>query len=198
MFNRYVVSNSFDEFSNASIVTAKLFITRVERLHLSGTLAVLRGTNSTTPLIFLLFFFFLQSSKLNQQSQQGLAANKVFSQPSISITPLPRQTPIPQQGSTSNNTVINSTGLGKAGKQPPSAAVVAAGAANNKNSFVVCEICDGYIKVSTSFTFMPEQGNGSHITYLCCLLNALKIVDSCGRFFFFYLGDKFRNPPPVN
>lgn len=76
-----------------------------------------------------------------KQSQQGLAAAKLLNQPSISITPLPRQNPVPQQNSSSTNSVINSTGTAKVGKQ------VAAGA-NNKNSFVVCEICDGYIKVS--------------------------------------------------
>lgn len=50
---------------------------------------------------------------------------KLLSQPSISITPLPRttsQTSIPGSGSSSKSAV--------------------------KNTFVICEICDGYIKVS--------------------------------------------------
>ena len=83
-----------------------------------------------------------------KQPQQGLAAAKLLNQPSISITPLPRQNPVTQQGSSSSSPVMNSTGAGKSGKPVAPTPVTSAVGSNNKNSFVVCEICDGYIKVS--------------------------------------------------
>ncbi|CAG9781953.1 unnamed protein product [Diatraea saccharalis] len=63
------------------------------------------------------------TSTLNIANNYQINNNKPKSshQPSISITPLPRQ-PAPNQASQPTNL------------------------ANNKNSFVICEICDGYIK----------------------------------------------------
>ncbi|KAK9722942.1 hypothetical protein QE152_g19420 [Popillia japonica] len=54
--------------------------------------------------------------------QQGQQKAKPMHQPSISITPLPRNTSAPQMPAS----------------KP--------GDSNSKNSFVICEICDGYIK----------------------------------------------------
>ncbi|KAI4470804.1 zinc finger protein [Holotrichia oblita] len=54
--------------------------------------------------------------------QQGQQKTKPMHQPSISITPLPRNTSAPQMPAS----------------KP--------GDSNSKNSFVICEICDGYIK----------------------------------------------------
>lgn len=91
------------------------------------------STSFTNVFHFLAFSQQNQSAKHQAQMQQGLAAAKLLNQPSISITPLPRQTPSAQP-STSNHGNMNM----KPGKPP---------GPGNKNSFVVCEICDSGIKV---------------------------------------------------
>ncbi|KAK4877231.1 hypothetical protein RN001_009737 [Aquatica leii] len=58
-----------------------------------------------------------------QQQQTSINKTKSSQQPSISITPLPRGTPAPGTPATAKP-----------------------GDSNSKNSFVICEICDGYIK----------------------------------------------------
>ncbi|KAK6628752.1 hypothetical protein RUM43_002568 [Polyplax serrata] len=65
----------------------------------------------------------------NSGSQKNPAAAKLLNQPSISITPLPRQT-TNSQPSTSGVSVQRQPG--------------AAGGSNT--TFVICEICDGYVK----------------------------------------------------
>lgn len=60
-----------------------------------------------------------------------------MNQPSISITPLPRQTST--MPSTSGSATNVSTSNIKPGKPMTNL--------SGKSSFVVCEICDGYIKV---------------------------------------------------
>lgn len=62
--------------------------------------------------------FFLQQQNTNKQT------SKPVHQPSISITPLPR-------------TSATAT---------PSSSTAKPGDSSSKNSFVICEICDGYIK----------------------------------------------------
>lgn len=64
----------------------------------------------------------LSGNPLYQQQQGGTNKTKTTNQPSISITPLPR-------GTTATGLTVNKPGD-----------------TNPKNSFVICEICDGYIK----------------------------------------------------
>ncbi|CAH0768626.1 unnamed protein product [Bemisia tabaci] len=66
----------------------------------------------------------------NLVQQQGLATAKLLNQPSISITPLPRQGSANQPAASQQQQV-------KPGRPPTSA---------QKGQFVICEICDGYIK----------------------------------------------------
>ncbi|XP_049819859.1 MOG interacting and ectopic P-granules protein 1 isoform X3 [Aethina tumida] len=61
---------------------------------------------------------------------QQPSTKKPLHQPSISITPLPR--------STTSSSLSNAAGSGTGAAKP--------GDNNSKNSFVICEICDGYIK----------------------------------------------------
>ncbi|KAL1456676.1 hypothetical protein WDU94_001388 [Cyamophila willieti] len=75
------------------------------------------------------------SSPAAQQS--GQAASKLLNQPSISITPLPRQGSNPAP---SNAAVTPLPSHAKPGR--PNMGTGAGG----KNTFVICEICDGYIK----------------------------------------------------
>lgn len=66
-------------------------------------------------------FYIFQNTTASSKSPTA----KLLSQPSISITPLPRttsQTSIPGSGTSSKS--------------------------GGKTTFVICEICDGYIKVS--------------------------------------------------
>lgn len=72
----------------------------------------------------------------NLVQQQGLATAKLLNQPSISITPLPRQGSANQPAASQQQQV-------KPGRPPTSA---------QKGQFVICEICDGYIKVCLLFT----------------------------------------------
>lgn len=66
----------------------------------------------------------------NLQTTTKSPTAKLLQQPSISITPLPRQT----NTSSTSSPVVNQSAA-KPGQQ------------GGKNSFVICEICDGYIKV---------------------------------------------------
>ncbi|XP_057664232.1 neurofilament heavy polypeptide-like isoform X1 [Diorhabda carinulata] len=67
------------------------------------------------------------SSALQNQS----SSKKPAQQPSISITPLPRNT-------SSSSSTTSVTPVSSGGAKP--------GDTTSKNSFVICEICDGYIK----------------------------------------------------
>ncbi|XP_053953009.1 uncharacterized protein LOC128859897 [Anastrepha ludens] len=74
------------------------------------------------------------------QAANAFAKKTLSGQPSISITPLPRQ----------NNaqSVVTSPSTSKmppAGMKPGQSPIVAGGG-NSKAQFVICEICDGYIK----------------------------------------------------
>ncbi|XP_065208114.1 MOG interacting and ectopic P-granules protein 1-like isoform X2 [Planococcus citri] len=97
------------------------------------------GANTQTPVLLPQGYhlsgaqIYQTQNNKSQSSQPGLAAAKLLNQPSISITPLPRQ-----PSASSNN---SKSGAGKSSN--------AAMAASNKaggGNFVVCEICDGYIK----------------------------------------------------
>ncbi|XP_050543001.1 MOG interacting and ectopic P-granules protein 1 isoform X2 [Daktulosphaira vitifoliae] len=73
----------------------------------------------------------------NHTYQTNSSTNKSVQQPSISITPLPRSFP-------SNNTQITSSSISKVrSQQSNQSSSVNSG---NKPTFVICEICDGYIK----------------------------------------------------
>lgn len=74
--------------------------------------------------------------------QKNPAAVKLLNQPSISITPLPRQS--------SNNSSLNSSNTAQ--RQ----AGVGGG---SKTTFVICEICDGYIKVSFMLLSLHSKKN---------------------------------------
>lgn len=69
---------------------------------------------------------FLQNTSVTNASKNPTA--KLLSQPSISITPLPRSTP--------QTSAPGSQSQSRAG---------------GKSQFVICEICDGYIKVRFFF-----------------------------------------------
>ncbi|CAG9856072.1 unnamed protein product [Phyllotreta striolata] len=66
------------------------------------------------------------STSMALQNQSNSSSKKQSQQPSISITPLPR-------GTTATVTPVSTSGA-----KP--------GDTSSKNSFVICEICDGYIK----------------------------------------------------
>ncbi|XP_017022931.1 uncharacterized protein MEP-1 isoform X1 [Drosophila kikkawai] len=77
----------------------------------------------------------LAAGQLVQQASKKPMAG----QPSISITPLPRQSSVGAAGA----------GGASSSKVPPAAAGMKPGqspSGNNKAQFVICEICDGYIK----------------------------------------------------
>ena len=72
---------------------------------------------------------FLSQQSASQQLQQQQQQNRITkqnTQPSISITPLPRQSNTPAPAAMASQTKPAGAG---------------------KTSFVICEICDGYIKV---------------------------------------------------
>ncbi|XP_044750665.1 MOG interacting and ectopic P-granules protein 1 isoform X2 [Coccinella septempunctata] len=73
------------------------------------------------------------TSSLAQQQQSPKA--KSVNTPSISITPLPRTTAPSPRASTSSGS-----------QNAPASQQAKPGDTNSKNSFVICEICDGYIK----------------------------------------------------
>ncbi|EDV39889.2 uncharacterized protein Dana_GF24240, isoform D [Drosophila ananassae] len=94
--------------------------------------APVRGGNAIGAGLSLPNSYQLAAGQLVQASKKPMAG-----QPSISITPLPRQ---------------SSAGAGagaSSSKVPPAAAGMKPGqspSGNNKAQFVICEICDGYIK----------------------------------------------------
>lgn len=63
-----------------------------------------------------------------------MAKKTLSGQPSISITPLPRQSSSAQVSSASSS------------KMPPAGMKPGQSPSGNKAQFVICEICDGYIK----------------------------------------------------
>ncbi|XP_045465093.1 MOG interacting and ectopic P-granules protein 1 isoform X2 [Harmonia axyridis] len=68
-------------------------------------------------------------------TQQQSPKAKTVNTPSISITPLPRTTAPSPRASTSSGS-----------SNSPASQQAKPGDTNSKNSFVICEICDGYIK----------------------------------------------------
>lgn len=76
------------------------------------------------------------------------ATAKLLQQPSISITPLPRQ-----QGSNSSSAVPSS---GTGAQNMPYVAKPGRPAGGSKTTFVICEICDGYIKVIFLHSFSEQ------------------------------------------
>lgn len=72
---------------------------------------------------------------------QQASKKPIAGQPSISITPLPRQSATGGSGAaaTSSGKAPAAAAAGMKPGQSPSAG-------NNKAQFVICEICDGYIK----------------------------------------------------
>jgi hypothetical protein len=80
-------------------------------------------------------------SSLTIQSTSGAKSTKSLQQPSISITPLPRQAQSTQSNQMNQlaATMPKPAGIPnlKPGQSP---------AGNGKHTFVICEICDGYIK----------------------------------------------------
>ena len=89
----------------------------------------------------------------NSSASSKNPAAKLMTQPSISITPLPRttsQTPLSGSGSSSKP--------------------------GGKNTFVICEICDGYIKVNNRLTvgvsLLLMIDNYYKYYYYYCLINS--------------------------
>lgn len=72
--------------------------------------------------------------------QQNSSSSKTVQQPSISITPLPRSFP-----SSNPQSAFVST-ISKAKSQPQTQSSSSSTSSYNKPTFVICEICDGYIK----------------------------------------------------
>ncbi|EDW30173.1 GL22463 [Drosophila persimilis] len=72
-----------------------------------------------------------------QLVQQQASKKPMAGQPSISITPLPRQSALVGGASPSSSKVPQAAAGMKPGQTPTG---------NNKAQFVICEICDGYIK----------------------------------------------------
>ncbi|XP_070135697.1 microtubule-associated protein 1B isoform X4 [Drosophila bipectinata] len=73
-----------------------------------------------------------------QPPKQNMASKKPMAgQPSISITPLPRQSSAGANAGASSSKVPPAAAGMKPGQSP---------SGNNKAQFVICEICDGYIK----------------------------------------------------
>lgn len=71
------------------------------------------------------------------QSANAAAKKNQTGQPSISITPLPRQSSNSQQAQASPSS---------GNKMPPTGMKPGQSPSGNKAQFVICEICDGYIK----------------------------------------------------
>ncbi|KAH8296699.1 hypothetical protein KR054_009969 [Drosophila jambulina] len=97
--------------------------------------APVRGGNSINAGLSLPNSYQLAAGQLVQQASKKQMAG----QPSISITPLPRQSSVGAAGA----------GGASSSKVPPAAAGMKPGqspSGNNKAQFVICEICDGYIK----------------------------------------------------
>lgn len=121
-----------------------------------------------------------QNPNVKQTPQPSLSAAKLLNQPSISITPLPRQASA-SQASTSTNAISN---------MKPGKPVANSG---GKSSFVVCEICDGYIKVCNVFPPSVQSIFGwlMLIRVLCPSTGKLSYADysyvSQWNFYFFFL-----------
>lgn len=95
-----------------------------------------------------------------QQSNPGAtnkSSSKNMQQPSISITPLPRQNSAMGGGGGVNNSASGGAASSAGAMAGNARGGMAGGAAQalpkpgqhpsgNKSSFVICEICDGYIK----------------------------------------------------
>lgn len=71
---------------------------------------------------------------------QQASKKPIAGQPSISITPLPRQSAAGNNASAASSSKVQTTAAAgmKPGQSPSGG--------NNKAQFVICEICDGYIK----------------------------------------------------
>ncbi|XP_053674326.1 uncharacterized protein LOC128724628 [Anopheles nili] len=85
------------------------------------------------------------NASITIQNASSMKATKTAQPPSISITPLPRQS-----SSNNSNAVANMTNiagaLSKLQAQGTSAVKPGQNPSGGKTAFVVCEICDGYIK----------------------------------------------------
>ncbi|XP_034657228.1 uncharacterized protein LOC117894347 isoform X2 [Drosophila subobscura] len=91
-----------------------------------------RGAVANAGLAAMPNSYQLAAGQLVQASKKPMAG-----QPSISITPLPRQSALVGGASPSSSKVPQAAAGMKPGQTPPG---------NNKAQFVICEICDGYIK----------------------------------------------------
>ncbi|XP_062127865.1 uncharacterized protein LOC133840188 [Drosophila sulfurigaster albostrigata] len=99
--------------------------------------APVRGSIGTNAALSLPNSYQLAAGQLVQQASK----KPIAGQPSISITPLPRQSAAGSgaSGAASSSKVPTAAAAGiKPGQSPT--------AGNNKAQFVICEICDGYIK----------------------------------------------------
>ncbi|KAL1117324.1 hypothetical protein AAG570_004650 [Ranatra chinensis] len=97
-------------------------------------LSQIRPANCQPPVLLPTSYQISSNSQLFQNkpnSSSSAATAKLLQQPSISITPLPRQ----GSGSGSGG-VVGQQHMSKPGRPPGS----------SKATFVICEICDGYIK----------------------------------------------------
>lgn len=86
-----------------------------------------------------------------QYLQQAVSRNKHNQQPSISITPVPRQSgSSSSSAAASSHQAFNPASVAATTKIPAGVAPGMKPGQNpnstNKTSFVICEICDGYIK----------------------------------------------------
>ncbi|XP_017071377.1 MOG interacting and ectopic P-granules protein 1 [Drosophila eugracilis] len=94
--------------------------------------APVRGGNSMNASLSLPNSYQLAAGQLVQASKKPMAG-----QPSISITPLPRQSSVGAGAGASSSKAPQAAAGMKPGQSP---------SGNNKAQFVICEICDGYIK----------------------------------------------------
>ncbi|XP_016966041.1 uncharacterized protein LOC108035121 [Drosophila biarmipes] len=95
--------------------------------------APVRGGNSMGAGLSLPNSYQLAAGQLVQQASKKPMAG----QPSISITPLPRQSSVGAGAGASSSKAPQAAAGMKPGQSP---------SGNNKAQFVICEICDGYIK----------------------------------------------------
>ncbi|XP_065343428.1 uncharacterized protein MEP-1 isoform X1 [Cloeon dipterum] len=130
MFNqKMMVPNAAYQLSNNQMYQKTSLISTFQRWQqqqnqvLPAQLKSLMQGGTTVPLG-------LSSGSLTIQTTNKSPAAKLLQQPSISITPLPRQT------NTSSSTSIS----------PAASQMTKPGQQGGKNNFVICEICDGYIK----------------------------------------------------
>lgn len=94
--------------------------------------APVRGGNAMNAGLSLPNSYQLAAGQLVQASKKPMAG-----QPSISITPLPRQSSVGAGAGASSSKAPQAAAGMKPGQSP---------SGNNKAQFVICEICDGYIK----------------------------------------------------